>query len=138
MLTSQMIRGDKGGGPVNFLSTGGGSNGGAAGGSTADLSHLIKEHQEKMRQEYEGKLADLERERESIEEEKAQVRSGDKLSSLPCEGWRPYTSCTCFHLLIISNAQFVLSLLSGGPFQAAVAKAKRYYDRPDAETERKR
>jgi len=44
-----------------------------AGGETVDLSHLMKEHQERMRQEYEGKLADLEKERESIEEEKAQV-----------------------------------------------------------------
>lgn len=42
-------------------------------GENVDLSHVMKEHQERMRQEYEGKLADLERERESIEEEKAQV-----------------------------------------------------------------
>ena len=35
---------------------------------------MMKEQQEKLRQEYEGKLADLERERETIEEEKAQVR----------------------------------------------------------------
>lgn len=34
---------------------------------------VVKEQQEKLRQEYEGKLANLERERESIEEEKAQV-----------------------------------------------------------------
>ena len=33
----------------------------------------MKEQQDKLRQEYEGKLADLERERETIEEEKAQV-----------------------------------------------------------------
>jgi kinesin family protein 3/17 len=34
---------------------------------------MMKEQQDKLRQEYEGKLADLERERETIEEEKAQV-----------------------------------------------------------------
>jgi septal ring factor EnvC (AmiA/AmiB activator) len=67
MLTSQMIRGDKGGPPAIAVS------GISGAGSTVDLSHLMKEHQERMRQEYEGKLADLERERESIEEEKAQV-----------------------------------------------------------------
>ena len=34
---------------------------------------MMKEQQEKLRQEYDGKLAEIERERESIEEEKAQV-----------------------------------------------------------------
>jgi len=34
---------------------------------------MMKEQQDKLRQEYEFKLADLEREREGIEEEKAQV-----------------------------------------------------------------
>lgn len=34
---------------------------------------MMKEQQDKLRQEYEGRLADLERERETIEEEKAQV-----------------------------------------------------------------
>ena len=33
----------------------------------------MKEQQDKLRLEYEAKLADLERERETIEEEKAQV-----------------------------------------------------------------
>lgn len=34
---------------------------------------MVSEHSEQLRREYEGRLADLERERESIEEEKAQV-----------------------------------------------------------------
>lgn len=39
----------------------------------------MKEQQDKLRREYEGKLADLERERVTIEEEKAQV-GGYKLA----------------------------------------------------------
>uniref|UniRef100_K3WI26 Uncharacterized protein n=1 Tax=Globisporangium ultimum (strain ATCC 200006 / CBS 805.95 / DAOM BR144) TaxID=431595 RepID=K3WI26_GLOUD len=37
------------------------------------IRNAIKEHQDKIRKEYECRLADLEKERESIEEEKAQV-----------------------------------------------------------------
>lgn len=33
----------------------------------------LKEHQDRIREQYEGRLADLEKERESMEEEKAQV-----------------------------------------------------------------
>lgn len=57
VLMSQMIRGDRSpGGPEDV----------AAGPE-------MKEQQDKLRKEYEDKLADLEREREGIEEEKAQV-----------------------------------------------------------------
>lgn len=38
-----------------------------------NLHILLKDQQDRLRQEYEGKLADLERERESVVEEKAQV-----------------------------------------------------------------
>ncbi len=52
---------------------------GAAGLTPASLQEIpafrnaLKEHQERIRLEYESRLADLERERETIEEEKAQV-----------------------------------------------------------------
>ncbi len=66
MLMGQMIRGDRGGG---------GSSGGE--GSQANVNDntilMIKEQQDKLRTDYENRLADLERERETIEEEKAQV-----------------------------------------------------------------
>ena len=66
MLMGQMIRGDRQRGDG---SPGGGDERAQEGGPE------MKEQQEKLRQEYEGKLADLERERETIEEEKAQVGS---------------------------------------------------------------
>ena len=53
--------------------------GGAAGGSVGNLQEIpafrnaLKEHQERIRAEYEGRLTELERERENMEEEKAQV-----------------------------------------------------------------
>ena len=53
--------------------------GGAAGLNLGNLQEIpafrnaLKEHQERIRQEYEGRLQDLEKERETIEEEKAQV-----------------------------------------------------------------
>jgi hypothetical protein len=67
MLMSQMIRGDKHkhGGPEGEEV--------ANGSDQEELQEMMKEQQDKLRQEYEGKLADLERERETIEEEKAQV-----------------------------------------------------------------
>ena len=40
---------------------------------TPAFRNALKEHQEKIRREYESRLHDLERERETIEEEKAQV-----------------------------------------------------------------
>lgn len=79
-LTSQMLVGntdeDEEGGK-------GGKGGGAGGkGDNADPAVLeqtpqfraaVKEHQDRIRVEYEQRLADLEKERESMEEEKAQV-----------------------------------------------------------------
>ena len=65
MLMGQMIRGERAG----IQNTEG--PGGAIPGP--ELQVMMKEQQDKLRQEYEGKLADLERERETIEEEKAQV-----------------------------------------------------------------
>lgn len=38
-----------------------------------EIQNMMKDQQDKLRKEYEDKLADLERERETIEEEKAQV-----------------------------------------------------------------
>ena len=65
----------------------------------------MKEQQDKLRLEYEGKLADLERERETIEEEKAQVRLASGLSivthtnntrvlSVCCYRWTATSSCS--------------------------------------------
>ena len=53
--------------------------GGASGLNIGNLQEIpafrnaLKEHQERIKQEYEGRLQDLEKERETIEEEKAQV-----------------------------------------------------------------
>ena len=44
-----------------------------AGAAGPELQLIMKEQQERLRKEYHGKLAEIERERESIEEEKAQV-----------------------------------------------------------------
>jgi hypothetical protein len=65
-LMNQMIRGERPNAP---------KQGSADGSMEADpeVQNMMKEQQDKLRQEYEDKLADLERERESIEEEKAQV-----------------------------------------------------------------
>eukprot|EP01036_Dinobryon_divergens_P025238 gene25238-33764_t len=77
MLMGQMIRGDGSGGngPSANNSTGAAipSNGSAAVDVGPELQVMIKEQQDKLRKEYETKLAGLERERETIEEEKAQV-----------------------------------------------------------------
>jgi hypothetical protein len=64
----QMIRGERMSGtngvlPENNLNESSGP----------EIQVMMKEQQDKLRQEYEGKLANLERERETIEEEKAQV-----------------------------------------------------------------
>ena len=68
MLMGQMIRGERGGmGQDGNLKV---NDGGISG---PEVQVLIKEQQDKMRKEYEVKLADLERERETIVEEKAQV-----------------------------------------------------------------
>lgn len=74
MLMSQMIRSERG-------NESGGNLIGGMGNSPHDMNAsgppeiqvLMKEQHDRLRQEYEGKLADLERERESIVEEKAQV-----------------------------------------------------------------
>lgn len=68
-----MIRGDRGGAPGSggIPGTGNGLNQGEAAGP--EIQVMMKEQQDKLRKEYENKLADLERERETIEEEKAQV-----------------------------------------------------------------
>jgi kinesin family protein 3/17 len=66
-LMGQMIRGERGPGEAP---DGSGLN---ADGSAPELHVMMKEQQDKLRQEYEAKLAGLERERETIEEEKAQV-----------------------------------------------------------------
>lgn len=65
MLTSQMLRGDRSNSSVNGASLPNSDD------PLADVG--MKQQQEKLRQQYEFKLADLERERENIEEEKAQV-----------------------------------------------------------------
>ena len=57
-LTNQMIRGEGGEGGQNGE---GGNN------------HMTKHYKEQVRKEYEGRLAEIEKERETIEEEKAQV-----------------------------------------------------------------
>jgi kinesin family protein 3/17 len=67
-LMGQMIRGERGQG--EFPDGSGGLN---PDGSAPELHVMMKEQQDKLRQEYEAKLAGLERERETIEEEKAQV-----------------------------------------------------------------
>lgn len=67
MLTSQMIRGERGHGP------GGDANGLSGDAVAPEMQVLMKEQHDRLRHEYEGKLADLERERETIVEEKAQV-----------------------------------------------------------------
>jgi hypothetical protein len=97
-LTSQVIRGDsssgnKGGsegsngdGSANEQGndsiqqggngnnrSGSGVNNGTPGKNNNENNRLVQEQQERLRKEYEGRLADLEKERESIEEEKAQV-----------------------------------------------------------------
>lgn len=94
MLTSQMLMSNqrKGGGngsrasgsgsglgmPGGELDADGNQLGGLPDGGVYDaedpiIRDAIKEHQDRIRKEYECRLADLEKERESIEEEKAQV-----------------------------------------------------------------
>jgi hypothetical protein len=78
MLMGQMIRGDKTGLlHPNQHSSDPSSSAFQDNGNPYDLNVeneiIMKEQQDKLRQEYEFKLADLERERETIEEEKAQV-----------------------------------------------------------------
>jgi hypothetical protein len=80
MLMGQMIQkggeGSQGGGggDSGLRGPGHGLDGGGGDGTGGPQLHLLmKEQQEKLSKEYEFKLADLERERETIEEEKAQV-----------------------------------------------------------------
>ena len=73
MLMGQMIRGERIGG--NTVNTDGSTNPNSAtgaGGSPQEIM-MIKEQQDKLRMDYENRLATLEQERETIEEEKAQV-----------------------------------------------------------------
>jgi kinesin family protein 3/17 len=67
MLQGQMLMGGAPGGP--------GGPGMLAGNvqDTPAFRNALKEHQERIRAEYESRLAELEKERETIEEEKAQV-----------------------------------------------------------------
>ena len=71
MLMGQMLRGEKTAGGMGANGTHVGSPGGGPMGDND--AYEMKEQQDKLRLEYEFKLADLERERETIEEEKAQV-----------------------------------------------------------------
>ena len=76
MLMGQMIRGERtyGGAFGEFRQEGvGGASNNPSGvhgveGGESSIHVLMKQQQEKLRQEYEGKLADLEKERESIGE----------------------------------------------------------------------
>ena len=81
-LMGQMIRGEKGVNDAGLVATSGApfslsspTQGGSGGvdGSSPSLHVVMKAQQDQLRQEYEGKLAELERERESVVEEKAQV-----------------------------------------------------------------
>jgi hypothetical protein len=84
-LMGQMIRGEKGGvsnggfqgdvsGAMSPPPQGTGAGGGGGGDPGSPSLHVVmKAQQDQLRQEYEGKLAELERERESVVEEKAQV-----------------------------------------------------------------
>ncbi len=69
-LMGQMIRGERSG---HGAMPGDGASSLNPDGSAPELHEMMKEQQDKLRQEYESKLAGLERERETIEEEKAQV-----------------------------------------------------------------
>jgi len=70
MLMGQMLKGDRS--PNASIAPG--SIDGLPGANQApELQIIMKEQQDKLRQEYDGKLAEIERERETIEEEKAQV-----------------------------------------------------------------
>eukprot|EP01038_Epipyxis_sp_PR26KG_P009987 gene9987-13438_t len=73
MLMGQMIRGERSPGGVqgtDMISLKDNISGEIV---VPELQVMMKQQQEKLREEYEFKLADLERERETIEEEKAQV-----------------------------------------------------------------
>ena len=76
MLMGQMIRGDRSPGVNSENSTAlskGTKEELVLSGSAPEIQVMMKQQQDKLRQEYEGKLAEIERERETIEEEKAQV-----------------------------------------------------------------
>jgi len=64
LLQGQIMMGGLGGGPLAMSNLQ----------ETPAFRNALKEHQERIRAEYEGRLAELEKERETIEEEKAQVR----------------------------------------------------------------
>ncbi|EGZ30468.1 hypothetical protein PHYSODRAFT_472620 [Phytophthora sojae] len=68
-LTSQMLMSNQ----RRLTPTGGLGEGEALNVEDPLIRDAIKEHQDRIRQEYECRLADLEKERETIEEEKAQV-----------------------------------------------------------------
>ncbi|GMF42457.1 unnamed protein product [Phytophthora fragariaefolia] len=68
-LTSQMLMSNQ----RRLTPAGGLSDGEALNVEDPLIRDAIKEHQDRIRQEYECRLADLEKERETIEEEKAQV-----------------------------------------------------------------
>ena len=75
-----MLRGERGeGGPdagfgiANSIVSGINSTGEASQLQLPEVQIRMREQQDKLRREYEGKLANLEKERLTIEEEKAQV-----------------------------------------------------------------
>ncbi len=73
-LMGQMIRGAKAGadgGDMQWAAAA--AVAGDVGAMVPELQVIMKQQQDKLRNEYDSKLADLERERETIEEEKAQV-----------------------------------------------------------------
>jgi len=72
MLMGQMLKGDRS--PNASVAPGSVGPHGEPGAEQApEIQIQMKEQQDRLRQEYDGKLAEIERERETIEEEKAQV-----------------------------------------------------------------
>ncbi len=72
MLMGQMLKGDRS--PNSSIAPGSlRSEVGSSADQAPELQVIMKEQQDRLRQEYDGKLAEIERERETIEEEKAQV-----------------------------------------------------------------
>ena len=70
MLMGQMLKGDR---SPNASVAPGRADGAPGADQAPELQIIMKEQQDRLREEYDGKLAEIERERETIEEEKAQV-----------------------------------------------------------------
>ena len=82
MLMGQMLKGDRtsdgesvgiDGAAAAGTSIGSGGSHGTGTNAGPEFQVIMKEQQDRLRMEYDGKLAEIERERETIEEEKAQV-----------------------------------------------------------------